>query len=267
MEYIVLGSDKKEYGPIDGETLRKWVEHGRVFSDTKVRNSLMKNWNEAGKLDILADAFRIQEGHKESEEGVGSHLKDMLGLKHEPKPEEEVSSTYRLKHLPDPATFTQRVSSFFLDAFIFSLFALFLFFVMALISDVEVVTPDSILFDDSVVDSSGITIAENKIDPIEASSLNSTFYFLYIIFFTTIILYYGIGLGIYAQTVGMWFWGIIIVKNNLDEVLPAQAFIFMLLTIVAGPISPFIALFNPESRSLNDYIAGTMFIKVAAKTK
>ena len=59
MEYIVLGQDDNEYGPVDADTLKKWVEHGRVFRDTQVRNSLMKKWTEAGTLDFLEEAFAM----------------------------------------------------------------------------------------------------------------------------------------------------------------------------------------------------------------
>ena len=60
MKYIILGEDKKEYGPIDGETLRKWVESGRVLAETPVRNAMIKKWGKAQDLEFLAPSLALQ---------------------------------------------------------------------------------------------------------------------------------------------------------------------------------------------------------------
>ena len=132
MEYIVLGKDGKEYGPVDADTLQVWVEHGRVFKDTQIRNSLMKKWNEAGTLDILEDAFSVHQENEKAEEGVGDKVKGMLfGKKqNEPKKEEEVRTAFKQKYIPNPAGVGQRMGAFLFDALILATFGLILFIVM-----------------------------------------------------------------------------------------------------------------------------------------
>ena len=298
MEYIVLGQDEKEYGPVDQETLQKWVEHGRVFKDTKIRNALMKKWNDAGTMDFLMEAFSLQEVHEEEEEGVTGRVFDMLGLssnKHELEEDEQSNTAFRLKYIPEPAKAFQRVAAFAFDSIIFAVFALILFFSMVIYTDtwvsvedegfnnIEEMTEESgesetaettdtestataEAEDDNEEDIEEEEIAEPVVFPSPAK-MKRTFYFIYALFFATVLLYYGVGLGIYAQTVGMWFWGIIIVKGNNDEVLPVRAAVFTLLMFFLGPLTPIVVLANPEHRSLHDYLTGTKLINVTARAK
>lgn len=312
MEYIVLGQDGKEYGPVDGETLKKWVEHGRVFKDTQIRNALMKKWNEAGKIDILQEAFEIQQIHEEQEEGVGGKLFGMLGLKsdHEVAPEREVNTAFKYKYIPNPASAGQRIGAFIIDGFIMAFFALILFLFMNISAGTTAMgtfsygadTPLEETLDEEIEETSeekaeevsdevSETVAENEGDlsdeEIDEESgnaaadipepfvptddqikkLNSSFNSYFFIFITGVFLYYGICLGIFAQTYGMWFWGLIIVKGYQDECFPARALAFTVGMIVIGIVTPLVVLINPQHRSLHGYLSGTRLIRIAAKPK
>ncbi len=308
MEYIVLGKDEKEYGPVDGETLQKWVEHGRVFKDTKIRNSLMKKWNEAGSMDFLNEAFSVQEIHEEEEEGVTGKLIGMFGIssnKHEQNKEDKQKTAFRQKYIPSPANVLQRVGAFTIDALIFATYGLVLFFIMVILTGTWV-SVDSDMggdFSQLMKDSSSSEVDDDSATEGEATeeesnddtstttpstpaekeeeeefiaepvkfpppaSMHKTFYAFLALFVASLLIYYGISLGIYAQTVGMWFWGIIIVKGIDAEVFPARAFVFSLLMFLIGPLTPIVVFANPQHRSIHGYLTGTRLIKVTARAK
>jgi hypothetical protein len=60
--------------------------------------------------------------------------------------------------------------------------------------------------------------------------------FSLILLFT--LFYYGVALGFFAQTFGMWYWGIFIVKQDVSEVYFLRAIAWTVLMIVLGIFSP-----------------------------
>lgn len=80
-----------------------------------------------------------------------------------------------------------------------------------------------------------------------------------------IIFYYGFCYGFFAQTFGMWYWGIFIIRKNIEEVYFFRAFIYTLMMFVFGIFTPvFLYVFN---RGLHDLLAGVRVINVAGTTK
>ena len=65
MQYIIKDLNNEEHGPIDAETLAKWVDEDRVTAETSVRSSLMANWKTADNLAFLADRLAEQEIRKQ----------------------------------------------------------------------------------------------------------------------------------------------------------------------------------------------------------
>lgn len=312
MEYIVLGKDGKEYGPVDGETLSKWVENGRVFKDTKIRNALMMKWNEAGKLDFLQSSFELQEVHEEEETAtVGGKLKNLLGLgpeKHEATEEVQKATAYRQKYIPNPPNPIKRLAAFAIDGILISIFGIILFFIMVIYTGTwvtvetqafediskmgetdgtaESVTPEEkgesieIVSGDEVDNPTEAAPAEDeeefdkeeeeKAEPIvwpAPAQLKRTYNFFFSIFALGVLLYYGISLGIYAQTYGMWYWGLIIVKGKNDEAFAGRAFAYAVASFLVGITTPIIVLVNPQHRSLQGYISGCRLISITAKSK
>ena len=310
MEYIVLGQDGKEYGPVDPETLKKWVEHGRVLKDTQVRNALMMKWNEAGKLDVLAESFAVQHQNEEAEEGVGDKIMGALGLgkkKDDAPKEKEVRTAFVQKYIPNPASVGQRIGAFVFDSFIIIIFGAALFIMMNIYAgttglgdfSLGLVATSGEISDNTDSSSNNIDNAadgeaekeeadvENVDDgesadvapavdepffvPEEVKAnvphLNHVFYKFFALFVAGVLLYYGIGLGLFAQTYGMHYWGIFIVKGYNDEALPARAFAFVIAMFAIGITTPLVVLLNPQHRSLHGYLTGTRLIRIAAKPK
>lgn len=114
------------------------------------------------------------------------------------------------------------------------------------------------------------------IDATKASALwvstdivNSIFYKYFTVFILIALLYYGLTLGYFAQTFGMWFWGIFIVKNDdeLSEVFFFRAYFFAVLMLIFGILSPVLVTINPKKRAIHDILSGVRVLKIAGKPK
>lgn len=53
--YKIIGADKKEYGPVDAETLRQWYTQGRVNAQTLIRPDSGGEWQPLSAYPELAD--------------------------------------------------------------------------------------------------------------------------------------------------------------------------------------------------------------------
>ncbi len=239
MKYIILGEDNKEYGPIDGETLKKWVESGRVLSQTPVRNSMIKKWNKAEDFDFLIPSLAVQYEKIEDEKGFKVKSLEILGSifkKKTSKKSFDEGSTYRNRYLPNPPGIPLRLLAVFFDGVIVSALFILLFMMSA-------------------------AMVQGGMNP------NEAFLNTFPLFICGIFLYYGLTLGLYAQTFGMWFWGMILVKPDLGEVYLGRAYLYSVLMVIFSISTPFIVFLNPAKRSLPEIFSGTMIIRTAARAK
>ena len=316
MKYMILDEDGKEYGPVDAETLKKWVEHGRVFKETRVRNELIKRWDNAGELDFLKEAFEGQADLQAQEVGIFAKLFRAVAP---PKTEEvatdkkEVTTSFKNKYVPAPAAPMQRLYAFICDAVLLTVLAAFLFCVMNLITgtfalgdftndlgkseiaaglssgaemdadaaDAEVAA-ERVRKQEELADSekaqeaaAKAAAAAEELPPPphfvptkeQTARLNKLFLVFGGIFAMATLLYYGIGLGLYAQTYGMHYWGIFIVKGHDKEAFPLRAYTFFLASIPLCALTPVFVLFNPSRRTLHGYLTGCRLIRITAKAK
>ena len=311
MEYIVLGSDGQEYGPVDHDTLCKWIEHGRISKDSKIRNSLVKKWNIAGDIDSLKDAFSANDSLKEGEVALGHKvLNSFLGSHKEAKNGKEAQSTaFVHKYKPKPAGPLIRIYAFLTDAALIVTYGIILFFIMAWMSNTWVKVDNNVgktlsnlenqakeqaeviqssdkkekKMTEQDVEKQATELNKPKVSPSTEDAVDyetketevpfplpghfkGTYYFFVFIFIVSVTLYYGIGLGIYAQTLGMWYWGVLIVKGYKDEALPLRAFAYAVLSFVFAPITPFVVLINPIHRSIQGYLTGTRLVCLKAQS-
>ena len=80
-----------------------------------------------------------------------------------------------------------------------------------------------------------------------------------------ILLYYTLALSIFAQTVGMWFWGIFLTREPFAEVLPFRALLYTLLMLLTGVLM--IPMVIISKRSLADWICKVRQVGVASVSK
>jgi uncharacterized RDD family membrane protein YckC len=237
MKYIIFGDDGKEYGPADAETLRKWAEAGRVLPNTQVRNVMMKKWNKALDLDFLKDAFEKQGEKVEEQKTAFEHGMDFLKSIFQPQKQvKEKGTAFKYAYVHDPASLLLRAGAALFDGILLLFYAI----VLTLLFSLEI--------------KAGV-------------DANMAFLLTFVFLFTGILLYYGIALGVYAQTFGMWFWGIMIVSSDIGEVFLGRAYFHVVMMILLGIAAPFVVYLNPKKRSLHEYISGTRIIRIAARPK
>lgn len=243
MKYVVLGDDAKEYGPIDGETLRKWVESGRVLPDTQVRNALLKNkWCNASSIDFLDQAFVVLKDRNHEETSLVDRLRGMFSLvksKSEENPSKK--STFRHVYVPQPASLILRTCAGVTDLLLMGLLAVF-FMGMFWVA------------------------VHGGCEP------NSAWRWLVAGYLGGALSYYGLTLGCYAQTGGMWFWGIMLAKagkeaNELEEAYLLRAYCFALGMLLFGIFSPLSILLTPRRRAVHDLLTGCVVVGIAARPK
>lgn len=99
--------------------------------------------------------------------------------------------------------------------------------------------------------------------------INSVFHKYFAVFMLVALLYYGLTLGYFAQTFGMWFWGLFIVRNDedLSEVFFFRAYMFVVLMFIFGILSPVMVAINPKRRAIHDILSGVRVLKIAGRPK
>jgi hypothetical protein len=126
MQYIIKDINGNEHGPIDNETLAKWIEEDRITAETPVRSSLVTSWRTIGDLAFLQELLAEQaERRKQSAsiaEKSGSMLKNAkkrLSTKFTPP----TTSRFENKRSPQYATMMPRIMSGLYDLVIFLILA------------------------------------------------------------------------------------------------------------------------------------------------
>lgn len=245
MEYIVKVNDK-EYGPVTEDVLREWVEDGRVLFNTQVRNSMMRVWKNAREFPFLETAFETQS--KKFDVGVVNasvphisnvtqFLKSRNPLIAEEKNGKNKSSEFKNRLFPDRANISLRFKAGVID-----LAVTILFFIL------------SFLFGTYLVSNHGV-------------NPNFAAYTSFVLWLFLTLLYFGGCIGVFAQTLGMWYYGIILVRDGDDaeEVYLLRAYIYALLILIIGIFSPLFNFVIGRKRSLHDFFTDTQVVKISAK--
>jgi uncharacterized RDD family membrane protein YckC len=235
MTFYVMDKDGKEQGPVDQETLEKWVGLNKIFPDTRVRNALLSKYKEAGDLDFLKPYFKRQEKEMESQAGYWEKRKIQKQKEERNKAGVQVGTAFRYEYIPCPASLEQRIASTLFDFLLLGICGLVLWCACALLVWMG----------------------------FEAQTVFEYACFLAI---TAILLYYGVCLGIFAQTFGMWFWGTLLVKNDLSESFLFRSYVYALL-LPLGILTPLTAYLHPNRRGIHELLTGTRIIKIAARPK
>lgn len=238
MEYIAKVNDR-EYGPVAEEVLAQWVEDGRVLIDTPVRNSMMRIWKNAGDLPFLRASFEKQSRNFNIDLGISYDdnktrvIKIKNPLLAEDKTEIKKSTEFKNKLLPDKAGILLRLKAGIIDFIIVIFIFVFSFFIGTYFIPL----------------------------PVFAA------YTSFSLWFFLILLYFGGCIGVFAQTLGMWFYGIILVRNGDDaqEVYLLRAYIYALLILIVGIFSPVFNFISGRKRSLHDLLTDTQVVKISAR--
>jgi len=61
MPYKIIGSDSREYGPVDIDEIREWIDEGRLLRERifGVRPETFRQWHRKGSTMFLAEDARV----------------------------------------------------------------------------------------------------------------------------------------------------------------------------------------------------------------
>ena len=244
MEYIVKVNDK-EYGPVAEDVLREWVEDGRVLSDTQVRNSMMRVWKNAGEFSFLEIAFEKQRKKfnigMSSSVSHGARVTQIRKIRNplivEEKKDPNKISEFKNKLFPDRAGVSLRFKAGIIDLAVIGLIFILSFLFLSYFVSHHIASP------------------------------NFAAYASFVLWLFLTLLYFGGAIGVFAQTLGMWYYGIMLVRNgdNTEEVYLLRAYIYVLLILIIGIFSPIFNFIGGRKRSLHDFLTDTQVVKISAR--
>lgn len=301
MEYYLKGQNK-EFGPYTKIKMLKMVDDGIISMDSKVRSQMLKDWKKARSFSFLKEAIKrrlIADGEEDIEENTayenkliplpaGGVLRIMIFLT------EIVISLViatillwftlgyaKVKGAQSTPTIAEYKSTTGFSG---------IQKVPEKLAKKRVITSKKrgpTKSDDEMSNIVRGTIWKHKkangeiekfvaIDLTEKQacwapidSVNSLLTFFGCLW---VIIYFGVSITLFAlrsQTIGMWFWGVLLVKYNEDETLePITADIaykYYLINFVVGFTTLIVSLSNPQRRSIQEQITNTWLIKVSSK--
>jgi uncharacterized RDD family membrane protein YckC len=227
MEYLIRTADGLEYGPADEATLVQWAKDGRITSSCQIRNTLMSKWHVASEVPFLKDYAR--EVEIKSDVKVGDKVAKFLNPTEDMQEQKQQASRSLnkpgiFKYTPGTAPLRALAATF--DTLISGVIAAVVFVLCQ-----KFVAP------------AGQDIA-------------------YLVFtlstLALILLYYGVSMGFYAQTVGQYFWGLMVLRKEGGPVLLARAMVFTLFMIPFGITTPILAYCTRSRRAVQDMATGVV---------
>jgi uncharacterized RDD family membrane protein YckC len=360
MEFIIKDYTGTEHGPVDVDTLKKWIDEDRVTKDTPVRQKLIALWKTAADFEALRENLATQAERLDAKDGVAKSISALSSVKSifHHKPHKEKTSFVH-KHIAENAESGSRIWAFVFDLVLLSIVLFLPIFAICnnsalkiaaaatdssltelplsdnlypdagkvtikeappetaantqslppgaapgkdnvkpaadavktetkpevkkraappTINNLKATTPPSTVADETAGYRRGsvwqnqhsaikyvcLDAAEKAAKWIEVKRLKRVYTFGAMVAIPIFMVYFGVTLGYFAQTFGMWFWGIFIIRRDLMEVYFFRAFVFTVLMMVFGILSPLLVYIC--GRSLHDLLAGVRIINVAGKT-
>ena len=378
MEFIIKDIEDNEHGPVDQDTLKKWIDEDRVTGDTPIRNSLLGKWKTVAELDFVEENLNQQRTRlEETTSQAAKTLGSVSSIKSIFKKEKKEKTSFAYQHAPENAIASSRIWAFVFDmgfltvVLLLPLFAIASFYayseaggqtdnsvsvlprqyvlappeekevpvqeavpeaknisapptaappkvktivvsptadkkqIAEVVENVpapaaekpaaaEVVNPlkkkpvlDNLKAESppctKACESAGyiqgalwvdikggktyicLSGAENEARWIQTVTLKKIYTITAVMALCIAMIYYGVTLGYFAQTFGMWFWGIFITKNDISEVYLYRAFLFTVMMMILGIVSPvFVYIFG---RAPHDLLCGVRVINVVGKTQ
>lgn len=242
MEYIVKVNDK-EYGPIEDDILVRWVEDGRVLGDSQVRNSKLNIWKRADSFAFLKEAFLSQQSRFKrvinSSTNAAAASKPTKILKVLPSEETRIESTeFKNSFLPDRAGIFLRLKAGIIDlVFVFALLCL------------------------------SLIITSHLTDLLNIKRATTICLFALSLHFFLVVIYFGATLGVFAQTIGMWYYGLLLVRygEESNEVYLLRACVYTIFMCIFWVVSPALSYILGNKRALHDIITNTQIVKISAR--
>ncbi|MDD3119316.1 MAG: RDD family protein [Victivallales bacterium] len=106
-----------------------------------------------------------------------------------------------------------------------------------------------------------ISASDTRGQWIKAARISALLHRGYIIISLVAVLYFSLAFGVFAQTVGMWFWGLFVAKTDGGEAYMFRGFVYAMLMLAFGILMPLMAVMR--SRAIHDRLAGVTIFRTA----
>ena len=301
MNFYYLDPDGNEVGPAALNVLLKAIDKDELTPYSKVRNTLMPDFRLALKFPSLKQRLlkQLKRWEENPEYQNDPNWQQYFREMHDALEGTEVNTAFIRALIPNDTPLGRRFFAAVTDFVILGGAGLLFFMILFTIARAGTVTEylkdsqsqtepvQEQIAEESIIENGSWndTVTEEKhqlLSPIQYEEGNLVRYqpggikqiisgprlalimnIGIMIFLLAMLLYYGISLGYYAQTPGMWFWGIFLIRNDLSEADFITAFRWTLWMIGLGIFMPFSMLFS--GKGIQDWICETRVINVEAR--
>jgi uncharacterized RDD family membrane protein YckC len=230
--FLLKTVDGEEYGPVDQDCMVKWAENGRITAFCQVRSTLIARWERASDIPFLRDILLQQVVEKApGDTGLWARIKTRATRK--ATEAVEVSGLHQVR----PEDFERASLSLRFMALLFDLFFVLLLGVAAYLAF-------ALLFSAGMLGGNG------------------AFYLGIAAFWAVFLLGAAWILSAVGQSPGQKFWGLILMKRTGDQFYLGRAYLYVVLTLLVGVLTPLVAFVSPSHRSLQEIVTGTRMVKV-----
>ncbi len=225
MQYYVRTTDGKEYGPAEQDVLIQWAKAGRITSSCQVRNALVHKWAPALKIPFLKSVVRNEEEEAKKKRLI-PESHDQVDL--------GFSLNRRGKYRYVPASVGMRFGAWVMDMLIVGAAALLL-----------------LAFGWSMIENGAVRDGVWMLVSIGILALY--------------LLYYVVAMGLRAQTVGQWFWGIMATRPDGRPVLMGRACWFAVLELLFFWSTLLFVFVLPSKRGIQDMLSGVAISRITVR--
>ena len=231
-KYKVRTPDGQVYGPMEQGGLVQWAREGRITRETEVSSTLLSRWKKPEEIPFLAEIVAAHEAEEAAQEGpsVGERLRKTVTRTAE-RPESIHGLTQQRRFECTPASLQFRLLSAVIDLAVVIVIAVVVYATAALVQ----VT--------GLLGAAGTVVAG------------------VLFFYAAVVGYFALTLAFRAQTIGQWFWGVMVVRYvEAKPVYAGRALLFTFATLLLGWLTPF-SVFVLQGRALNERVSGTRVIR------
>jgi uncharacterized RDD family membrane protein YckC len=227
----------KEYGPIDQETLTQWAKNGRVTRESEVRNALLSQWQSVERVDFIKDIIIDPVAEAQRKLTWKDKFYAKLARTDEQTAKTASGGLHKAGRFKfDPAGPVQRLVAWVMDLAICGGIG-----ALALLG-------------------SSFLVARGMLDEEMVFTGVTVFTILVYVWYMTI------RIAFRAQTVGQWFWGIMVVRDTGDPVLAARALTYALWHVVFGVLTIPCTIVVPGGRAVQDFASGTRVVSIKVRS-
>ena len=238
--FMVRNSDGEEFGPIDQQTVVKLAETGKITLESKIRSTLVNKWDPAIELDAIKPILKAQLSSQVEKKNntLWNRIKARINLRVRNMDDGRTNGLVRTDTAAAPtAPVAFRILAALTDWLILAVWFVILYLLFAW------------MFAHKIIGG------------------NSIFYIGFLIYWTSILLYFTLSISLNTQTPGQRFWGIYLIRNDGDSFWIGRVFFYVVFMFPFGIFTPLFIYATPSGRSFQEILTKTRVVKLVLQRK